>query len=81
MRLATSISANTMEASEAESKRDFVSKLSISIKEAKESLYWIKLMVDTDLVDREGVKEVFSECQELVKVLGAIKNSTVKNIQ
>lgn len=81
VRSATSISANMMEASEAESKKDFISKLSISIKEAKESLYWIKLITDTGLVDREETEEIFSECQELVKVLGAIKNSTVKNIK
>jgi len=79
VRSATSISGNMMEASEAESTKDFISKLSISIKEAKESLYWIKLMMETDLVNGEEVKKIFVECQELVKILGAIKNSTVKN--
>ena len=67
-----------MEASEAESTKDFISKISISIKEAKESLYWIKLMIATDLVDKEQAKKIFVECHEPVKILGAIKNSTIK---
>jgi len=72
VKAATSVSANMMEASESESRRDFISKLSIAIKESKEALYWLRLLRETELIsDKSGA--LFTECGEIVKILSSIK--------
>jgi len=72
VKAATSISANMMEASESESRKDFVGKLSIALKETKETLYWLRLLQETGLIgDKSNV--LFTECGEIVKILASIK--------
>jgi four helix bundle protein len=66
---ATSIGANMMEASESVSKRDFVNRLSIALKEAKESRYWIRLLSAKHV----EVQSRFNEADEIVKILASIK--------
>lgn len=53
----TSIGANIREASFAQSQGDFISKLSIALKETNESLYWIEILHDTDFIDSDISKE------------------------
>lgn len=56
MRCGTSIGANISEGIEGQSKKDFISKLSIALKEANESRYWINLMKATDYLDEKKRK-------------------------
>lgn len=80
IRSATSIAANMMEASEAQSNRDFIHKLSISLKEAKETLYWLRMLRSRKLSGFFALDEVFTEGQEIVKILATIKNKMVAKI-
>jgi four helix bundle protein len=79
LRSATSIGANINEALAGESKADFIHKLSISSKEARESLYWLELLEQSQLVEHNYQVYTF-KCTELVKMLTSIiKTSKAKN--
>jgi len=67
----TSIGANIREASFAQSQGDFISKLSIALKETNESLYWIEILHDTDFIDSDISKELFCDARELLRILQA----------
>src|SRR6056297_530779 len=75
LRSGTSIGANINEASAAFSKKDFLYKMSIASKEARESLYWLELLKESDLVELKLEKEL-EDCVELIKLLTAIVKST-----
>ena len=78
IRSATSIGANYCEANNAESKKDFVHKVGISKKEAKETVFWIKMIVAAEPGLGEKVKNIIQEASELNLILSAIvKKSTV----
>lgn len=68
----TSIGANLEEASSGQSKRDFVSKCSISLKEARESNYWLRLLVATKLVSSERLRGLLTESDELIAIIATI---------
>jgi four helix bundle protein len=70
-RSATSIGANIQEASAAYSKRDFAAKMSISSKEARETLYWIKLIEAGDFVNYD-FRELKTESERLIRILTSI---------
>lgn len=70
-RSGTSIGANYTEACDAESKADFVHKLQIALKEANETIYWLKVLYRSDLISEEQYKELLSDVEELYKVLTA----------
>ncbi len=79
LRSATSIGANINEALAGESKADFIHKLSISNKEARESLYWLELLEQSQLV-KHSYHVYILKCTELVKILTSIiKTSKSKN--
>jgi four helix bundle protein len=71
IRASGSVGANYIEANEALSKKDFVLRIKISRKEAKESRYWLRLLEATDklAVERD---ELVQEAQELTNIFGAI---------
>ncbi len=71
----TSVGANMQEADAAESKKDFVHKTSIALKEAQESHYWLRLIDATVLSIDEEVQALIRESYELSRILGAIKRS------
>lgn len=72
----TSIGANIREAVYAQSRADFISKMSIALKEAAETDYWLELLYRTDLLTESQYEDIGSDCRELVKLLTAIvKNS------
>jgi four helix bundle protein len=81
LRSGTSIGANIREASQAQSKADFLSKTSISLKEANESLYWLELLFDTNFIDKEKYDECSSKCIELIKILTSIIKTTKLNLR
>jgi len=68
----TSIGANIEEAVGGQSKRDFIAKLSISLKEAKETHYWLRLLKDSQILEEKIAKSIIDDCEELLKLLTAI---------
>jgi four helix bundle protein len=79
LRSGTSIGAMIEEANQAESKADFIHKLSIANKEANETHYWLRLIKDTELV-KDDMVPLLNDCEELIKLLTAIIKSTKQNL-
>ena len=76
LRAGTSIGANVAEAQQAQSKADFISKLSIALKETTETKYWIRLMFATSYLSEKEYQSIVDDCVELEKILVAsIKTS------
>ena len=69
LRAGCSVGANLQEAQSAQSRRDLVSKFSIALKEARETQYWLRLLVATDLVKAESIADLQREATELVAIL------------
>lgn len=67
----TSIGANLQEAIGGQSDRDFLSKLSISYKEARESHYWVKLLMEINYLDPLEFESLDSKLIQLQKILGS----------
>lgn len=78
IRSATSIGANVQEADAGISKKDFISKMSIASKEARETLYWIQLLQSTDLVSF-NFEEINKKCEEIVRILTSIVKTSQLN--
>jgi four helix bundle protein len=72
LRSATSIGANIQEAQSAESRADFIHKYGIAQKEAKESLYWLQLIRESELLPKERLTDISRETEELYAVITAI---------
>ena len=72
MRAGTSIGANVAEAEQAQSRADFIAKLSISLKEAAETNYWIRLLYATDYLMESEYLSIIADCKELEKLLTSI---------
>lgn len=79
LRSGTSIGANVREAIEAQSRKDFIAKLSIALKEAGETKYWIELLEATDYIDRAKSEMLLVKINEILKILNAIIKTTKKN--
>ena len=71
IRSGTAIGALIREAEFAQSKPDFINKMSISLKEANETLYWINLLKDTDYISEELFITLSKDCRELISILVA----------
>lgn len=69
LRSGTSIGANNAEATNAISKTDYRSKSFITLKEARESLYWIALLYRNGYIDEKQYNSIYADCEELVKIL------------
>ena len=74
----TSIGANIEEAIGGQSKADFISKLQIALKESRETHYWIRLLVDSNYLDKKSGKSILNDCEELLKLLNSILKSSKK---
>lgn len=72
LRCGTSIGANVAESQQAQSRPDFISKLSIALKEAYETDYWIRLMYETRYLGLKEYTSIISDCHELEKLLISI---------
>jgi len=77
LRSGTSIGANIAEAQFAQSRADFTSKLSIALKEASETLYWLDLLVASGTIpDSDDSQSLMSDCSSLIRILiAAVKKS------
>jgi len=72
LRAGTSIGANINEAISAESKKDFVHKLSIALKEARETFYWLNLLKDANYISTGQFNATSEYCKALTKILSSI---------
>ena len=81
LRSGTSIGANINEAQAGQSKADFIAKMSISSKEARESKYWIELLIKTDYlnINDQHTKSLLNDIEEIVKLLTSIVKSSQGN--
>jgi len=77
-RSGTSIGANVEEALAAQSRRDFISKMSIALKEARESHYWLRLLQESQLVEGDYSSRI-EEVKEVIRILTSIVKTTVEN--
>ena len=76
LRSGTSIGANVAEAQQAQSRADFISKLSIALKEAVETNYWLRLLHATDYLNEKEFSSLIEDCRELERLLTAVIKST-----
>ena len=79
LRSGTSIGANISEARQVQSKADFISKLSIALKETTETKYWIRLMAATEYLTEQEYSSIYSDCIELEKMLVASVKTSKTN--
>lgn len=77
----TSIGANISEALQAQSKNDFIAKLSIAHKEANETDFWLRLIVDAGLISHASVVSTKSLLDETIALLIAILKRSKQNLQ
>ena len=80
-RSGTSIGANIREANYAQGKKDFVSKLQITLKECYETEYWIELFVKADVLDRDVAKDLYNQCGTIRRLLIASINTAKDNMK
>lgn len=79
LRSGTSVGANIREAQFAQSTADFVSKMSIALKEMNETQYWLELLMETKYLDNFKAEELIQDGTELIKMLHAtVKTSKQK---
>ena len=76
LRSATSVGANVEEAQAGQSRADFLSKMSIACKEAREANYWLRLLSASDLLPVSESRELLDESHEIVAILTAIVKRT-----
>lgn len=75
----TSIGANSEEAVGGQSKADFLSKLSIAYKEARETQYWIRLLKATDYFDESQANSLLEDLDAILKIIGKTQITTENN--
>lgn len=78
IRSGTSIGANIEEAIGGQSEKDFISKLSIAYKEARETKYWIKLLYDSKYIENAVFEDLVNDIDVILRVIGSIQK-TMKN--
>ena len=78
LRSGTSIGANIEEAIGAQSEKDFFAKITIAYKEARETHYWIRLLVDTDYITPKESASLLADVEEILKIIGSIQK-TIRN--
>lgn len=69
LKAGTSVGANVSEAQSAISKKDFINKLSISLKESRESDYWLKVFHRTEIINDNEYESLIKDCDELERLL------------
>jgi four helix bundle protein len=72
LRAGTSVGANIEEAQASHSRADFACKCGIALKEARETHYWLRLLVATDTIPQPRLADIIAECNELIAVLTTI---------
>ncbi|NJN11859.1 MAG: four helix bundle protein [Richelia sp. RM2_1_2] len=68
-RSGTSVAANLEESRAGQSIKDFIHKQEIALKEARETRYWLKLLIKSELIEEQKIKPLLDESEELIKIL------------
>lgn len=76
VRSGTSIGANIEEATAGLTKKDFTAKMSVASKEARETKYWLRLLRDSEYVDKAVANPLIADADELIRMLTAIVKSS-----
>ena len=80
LRCGTSIGANLSEAKYAQSRADFLTKLTIALKEASETKYWLELLYSTDYITLKQCNSMNNDCTEIIKMLTSAVSSVKQSI-
>lgn len=80
LRSGTSIGANIEESNQAQSKSDFIHKLSISQKESFETHYWIRLLRDSSFLPEKVANSLLEDCAEIQKLITSSIKTAKKNL-
>ena len=78
LRSGTSVGANIKEAIKGYSKTDFVYKMSIALKEANETEYWLELLIQSEILDNNDIRSSLMHCKEICRILNKIVMSGMK---
>ena len=81
LRSGTSIGANLAEARHAASRKDFLAKCKISLKECSETLFWIELLERSDLLPPDRAKMLSADCNDIRRILSASCKTLERNLQ
>jgi len=76
----TSIGANIEEANAAQSKKDFLSKMYLAFKESRETNYWLRIIVNSQIDDSSELVELIKISKSLIKILSSITKTTRENL-
>ena len=79
IRSGTAIGELIMESEHAQLKADFVNKLNIALKEANETVYWLRLLVDSGYLSNESAELLIEDCKELIRLLASIVKTIKSN--
>ena len=79
LRSGTSIGANARESNNAQSTADFINKLSIALKEADETAYWLELLYESDIIEQAHYDSLYSDLNEIIALLTASIKTSKQN--
>ncbi len=80
LRSGTSIGANIEESIGGQADKDFLHKVSISYKEARETIYWLKLLKETAYIKQDEFDSLFYDAEEICKIFGSIQIAMKKKL-
>ncbi len=80
LRSGTSVGANIEEADAAESTEDFLHKMKVALKEAQETRFWLRNILESDLLLDKEINNLLQECNELIKIINAIITNTSRRM-
>jgi four helix bundle protein len=75
LRSGTSIGVNIEESIGGQSKNDFVSKISVAYKEARETLYWLKLLKASNYLNQKQSESLINDCEEIIRIITKIQKT------
>lgn len=81
LRSGTSIGANVEEALAGNSRKDFLYKMAVASKEARETNYWLRLLHDSQIASNKQFLEILQESEELIRILTSIVKTSRKTIK
>lgn len=79
LRSGTSIGALIREAEFGQSRADFINKMSIALKEANETMYWLEILKDVNFINEKPFQSLHTDCEELIKMLISTVKTTKNN--
>lgn len=80
IRSGTSIGANAEEVDGGITKKDFIAKIQISYKEARETHYWLRLLRDSEILSEKIANSMIVDCEEILKIITAILKTSKENL-